>query len=213
MFLKSNILIQSNIIARFCKLVFGRSWASVGVGFFCFGSANLWGTQCYEEIRKWFVCLIFFFFFFFLFIWAASCLHWRTVYRFSFSWHYYYCLNLVLLVHACYPRNLRAHHRYTKASKISYTAPCNGIVTHGAQIWGLQVLPKQMCPQSLRDVRHFTCVYLQAQTAVDADDICTWRTTVILITGKAGRPSIWAPCQNKNGAASGISLIYVVMLS
>ena len=69
-----------------------------------------------------------------------------------------------------------------------YTAPCNGVVSHGAQIRGLRVLPtthaKQMRPRSLRAVQCFTHIYLPARTTVDAGDICTWRATVIKITGK-----------------------------
>ena len=49
-------------------------------------------------------------------------------------------------------------------------------------------------------LRRFTHVYLHAQTAVDAGSIGTWRTTVILITGKPRRPPIWAPCGDQNGA-------------
>ena len=55
---------------------------------------------------------------------------------------------------------------------------------------------KQMRPRSSPAVQHFTHVYLQARTAVDADDIRTWQT--------------WrAPCQNKDGAGSGISSVYL----
>ena len=49
---------------------------------------------------------------------------------------------------------------------------------------------KQMRPWSSRTVCHFTCVYLQAQTALDARSIHTWGTTVILITGKTLRQPI-----------------------
>ena len=66
-----------------------------------------------------------------------------------------------------------------------------------------------MRPWSLRAMQCFTCVYLHAQTTVDAGDIRTWRTTVILMTGKTQRPQIWAPCRNKDGAGSGISLAYL----
>ena len=50
---------------------------------------------------------------------------------------------------------------------------------------------KQMHPQSWCTVQCFMCVYLHAQTIVDAGDICmicTWLTVVILITGKTRRP-------------------------
>ena len=49
---------------------------------------------------------------------------------------------------------------------------------------------KQMRPQSLRTVRRLTHVYLLTQIAVDAGDIRTQQTTVIMITGKTRRPPI-----------------------
>ena len=67
----------------------------------------------------------------------------------------------------------------------------------------------QMRPRSLRAVRRFTRVYLHAQTAVDAGDIRTWQTMVILISGKTWRPPNWAPCRNQDGAGSGISCVYL----
>ena len=39
-------------------------------------------------------------------------------------------------------------------------------------------------PQSSSAMRHLTCVYLHAQSTVNAGDICTWQTTVFLITEK-----------------------------
>ena len=48
---------------------------------------------------------------------------------------------------------------------------------------------KQMHPRSSRTVRHFAHVYLHAQTAVDAGDIRTWRTKIILIAGKNQHPN------------------------
>ena len=65
-------------------------------------------------------------------------------------------------------------------SQTSYTAPCNGVVSHGAQIGDLWVFAdhtrkktntKQMHPRSLRAERRFTPVNLHAQTAVDAGGI------------------------------------------
>ena len=45
-----------------------------------------------------------------------------------------------------------------------------------------------MRPQSLRAMRHFMRVYIHAQTAVDAGDICTWRTMVIWLREKPEDP-------------------------
>ena len=67
----------------------------------------------------------------------------------------------------------------------------------------------QMCPWSLPSMRRFTYVYLHAKTVVDAGDIRTWQTTVILIKGKTQRPPIWAPCRNQDGAGSGIFRVYL----
>ena len=66
----------------------------------------------------------------------------------------------------------------------------------------------QMRPQSLRAVWHFTHVHIHAKTTIDAGDIRSWRTTVILITGKIQRPPIWATCWNQDGAVLG-SPVYI----
>ena len=50
-----------------------------------------------------------------------------------------------------------------------------------------------MRPQSYRVVGPFTRIYLDTQTAVDAGDIRTRRTMVILITGKTQRPPNLSP--------------------
>ena len=109
-------------------------------------------------------------------------------------------------------------HRHTQEiPDLLYTAPFNGVVSHGAQIGVFGFLPTthaksnaiQMRPWSLRAVQPFTCVYLHAKAAVDAGDMRTWRTTVILITGKTWRPPIWAPCRNQNGVGSWISRVYL----
>ena len=53
-------------------------------------------------------------------------------------------------------------------SQTSYLAPCNSVVSYGAQFGGLWILKKkneqQMCPQSSRTMQHFTHLYLQTQT-------------------------------------------------
>ena len=68
---------------------------------------------------------------------------------------------------------------------------------------------KQIHSWSLRAMQHFTRVYLHVQITADRGGIRTWRTTVILIMGKTRRPPIWAPCQNKDGAGSAISRVYL----
>ena len=59
---------------------------------------------------------------------------------------------------------------------------------------------KNKCVHDLRtSFGVFTLVNLHTQTAVDAGDIHTWKTMVILITRKTQRPPIWAACRDKNG--------------
>ena len=90
-------------------------------------------------------------------------------------------------------------------SKTSYIFPCNGVASHGDQIEGLQVFAhhthinkcKTNASMNFARRQRFTHVYLQTKSAVDAGDIHTWRTMIILITGKSRRPPIWAPCRNK----------------
>ena len=55
-----------------------------------------------------------------------------------------------------------------KRSQTLYTAPCNGVVSHGAQIGGLPVFAnhtrkKQMCPRTSRIVRHFMHAHLHGK--------------------------------------------------
>ena len=88
----------------------------------------------------------------------------------------------------------------------SGTAPCNDIFRHGAQIGGIVVFGhhihknkcKQMCARSLGAVWFLSGVSLHVHTAVDAGDIHTWWTTIILIMEKARIPPIWASCQEQN---------------
>ena len=54
----------------------------------------------------------------------------------------------------------------------------------------------KMRPQSSHAMLCFTCVYLHTQTAVNAGDIRTCGTTVILVPGNPKTP-IWAPCREK----------------
>ena len=109
-----------------------------------------------------------------------------------------------------------------RRSQTSYTAPCNGDVSHGAQIGDLRLFTdharknnaKPMHLRSLRTVRYFTRVLSSRSDR----SRCTWWTAVISITGKpedpqferkTWRPPIWAPCQEKNGAGSGISSVFL----
>ena len=81
---------------------------------------------------------------------------------------------------------------YTGDSRPRIPPRDNGVVSHGLnlEVFGFsptthaQTNTKQVSPRSSRAVRHLTHVCLHAQTAVDAGDIRTRRTTVILITGK-----------------------------
>ena len=59
-----------------------------------------------------------------------------------------------------------------RRSSNSYTTPCNGVVSHGAPIGGIlptthaETNANKMRPRSLRAIRRFMRVHLQAQTPV-----------------------------------------------
>ena len=61
----------------------------------------------------------------------------------------------------------------------------------------------EMCPRSSCGVSHVFIVMLRPHY------IRIWWITVILIVGKTRIPPIGAPCRDKNGAGSGISLVYL----
>ena len=97
-----------------------------------------------------------------------------------------------------------------RRSQNSYTALCNGFVSHGAQIRGIRIFAdavhaetnaNKICPRYLRAVRRFARVYLYTQAAVNTHLMnhgCFDR-------GKNSNTSNWIPCRDKDGADSGIS--------
>ena len=98
-------------------------------------------------------------------------------------------------------------------SQTSYIAQCNGIVSHEPQIGAIWVFAdhtrKNKCVQDLgAPCGVSTHVYLHAQTAVDAADIHTWQTTVILIAAPK-YPQFEPHAEDQNGTGSGISLVYL----
>ena len=74
----------------------------------------------------------------------------------------------------------------------TYTTPCNGRVSNGAQFEGLLVFAdytrkfrKRKCKTNLFMIFVcFMCVYLHAQTQVHAGNMRTWQTTIIFNYGK-----------------------------
>ena len=99
----------------------------------------------------------------------------------------------------------------------SYTAPCNSVASRGAPIGGIQVFTYHTCGNSTNKMRPWfsrtahgiSCVFI---FILGSQIICAWQITVILIAGKTQIPSIWAPCQNKDGAGSGTSGLYLQSL-
>ena len=89
------------------------------------------------------------------------------------------------------------HQRY----QTSYTALHNGVVSHGAQFWGLRVFGDHT-RKSKNKTNALTIL-------VHSGNWCTWWTTIILITGKTWRLPNWAPCRDQDGAGSSISGAYL----
>ena len=92
-------------------------------------------------------------------------------------------------------------HRYIERSHNLYIPQCNGVVSHGAQIRGIPETKSIHDLRALCGISHVFVFTLRSQ------DIRTLQITVILITGKTRIFLICAPCQDKNGAGSGISLV------
>ena len=105
----------------------------------------------------------------------------------------------------------------------SYTTPCNGNVSHGApidEVFGslltihagisankMHLWSSCTWVHKAREPCSFSCVfsvYLHAQTAVDAGDICTWR-----ITGKTWIPQLEPHALKKLVLTSGVSFLYL----
>ena len=101
-----------------------------------------------------------------------------------------YCTRSVWIASNLWVTTTDIHQRYQN----SYTAPCNGIISHGARFGSLRVFADHTRKTnaltifadraaSMRDCLH-------AQTAVHAGNLCTWWTMISLITGKPEDPQI-----------------------
>ena len=82
-------------------------------------------------------------------------------------------------------------------SQISYTTQCNGIVSHGTQFGGSLVFRGPHTKTNAKQMHLGSCVPCGIVRLFD------------LITRKPGRPPILALYQDKDGAGSGISGIYL----
>ena len=97
-----------------------------------------------------------------------------------------------------------------RRSHNSYTAPCNGVICHGAPIRGIRVFANHTCGNKLCKLNVSTIfarrtvfkhVYLHAQIAIHTH----LRITVILIAGKKSEYPQLEPhaCWDKDGAGLG----------
>ena len=88
-----------------------------------------------------------------------------------------------------------------RRSQNSYTAPCNGVVSHGAPVGVFGFLSIIHAVTSLHVVWLFMLVYIRAQTAVHTyltiHSYCDY--------GKNLNMPNWSLCQDKDSAGSGIS--------
>ena len=149
--------------------------------------------------RRWCLfCLYIVFFLFFVFVFVLFCFVFFNYPVLSMG------CQLLILCHMMYKGHPRPHlpPRVMVSSAMGLKLGILGFYWPCTQ----KTNAKPMRLRSLRTMRHVRLFYLRTQTAVDAGDIHTWQTAVILITGKPRRPPIWAPCGNKNGAGSGISV-------
>ena len=99
-----------------------------------------------------------------------------------------------------------------------YTTPCNGVISHGAQIGGIWVFADHTCGHKhkqnastifARRLGFYVCL----SSCSNCSTYLSWGIMVILIARKTRIPPIWAPCRDKNGADSGISLVHLCFTS
>ena len=90
-------------------------------------------------------------------------------------------------------------------SRTSYTAPCNGVVSHRTQTGGLRVFPdhtrKKTCKMNAPTIFvHHAAFYVCLSSRSDRSR-CGWYTHLTnngyFDYGKTRRPPIWAPCRKK----------------
>ena len=98
-------------------------------------------------------------------------------------------------------------HRYTREIPDLYTTSCNGVVSHRTQIGGIRVFTDHTGERkqnvSMIFARHaafHACLSSRSDRTTYAPD----ESWLFLIMGKT-----WIPCRDKNGAGSGIFLVYL----
>ena len=102
-------------------------------------------------------------------------------------------------------------------SQTSNTAPCNGIVSLGAQFEGLRVFANHaqknkhkayVCRIFVLSAVFYACLS-SCSDCSRCSDISTWQTTVILIMRKNPKTPNLSPCWDKDSTGSGISGLYL----
>ena len=102
-------------------------------------------------------------------------------------------------------------------SQTPYTVPCNGVISHGAQIgglWGFADHTQKKCKtKCVHDFRVAFCVCLSSRLDCSR---CRWHTHLThhsyFYYGKNPKTLNLSPHWGKNGAGSGISLVYLWVL-
>ena len=97
-------------------------------------------------------------------------------------------------------------------SQTSYIALCNGVISHWAQIGGLRVFANHTRKHKRKN--NITITIFAHRVAFYACSSSRMQVTyesaqVFFIAVKTRRPPLWAPCRNRNGAGSGIFLVYL----
>ena len=117
---------------------------------------------------------------------TADWLVWWTVDVMDFSWHY--------LQPQIYTRDTRLP--ILPCAMVSSAMGLN----LGSSGFCLSHTQKQMQNKCIHNLRARIVIPLYTRT---------WRTTIILITGKIWRPLNWAPCRDQDGTGSGIIGVYL----
>ena len=107
------------------------------------------------------------------------------------------------------------HHQIYKGDPRPHSTPCNGVVSHGAQIGGIRVFADHTRKINRKQMRsrysHAVQCFNVCLSSRSDRSRCRWHTHLpnhsFLITGKPRIPPIWAPCWDQNGTGFGISSV------
>ena len=98
-------------------------------------------------------------------------------------------------------------------SQTSYIVPFYGVVSHGLKLGVFGFLPTTHSKTNASTIFTHRAAFYTCLSSHSDRSRCRWHTHLMnhgyFDYRKTQRPPIWTPCRDKNGAGSGISLVYL----